>query len=136
MFKYLIWILPFFVLPIMIEPYCCFECCFYISQIPSIPPSFLGMYSLFTSALGCNILCMFSSLCVFVSIFFSSKIFQLMTQKLYRTSGTARLLIASILFLPLSLVLRINLTLPLYSFLSYLSFCYAGYHHFHLHPGR
>ena len=71
MFKHLLWILPFFVLLIAIEPYCCYlECCFYL------PPSFLGMYNLSTSALGCNILCMFNRLRVFVSIFFSSEIFQ------------------------------------------------------------
>ena len=36
MFKHLLWILPFFVLQIVIKPYCCsFECCFYINQAPT-----------------------------------------------------------------------------------------------------
>ena len=44
-----------------IEPYCyCFECCFYINQTPSIFSRIVN--SLSTSALGRNILCMFSSL--------------------------------------------------------------------------
>ena len=44
MFKHLVWILPFFVLQIVIEPYCyCFECCFYINQAPfSIFSSYLA----------------------------------------------------------------------------------------------
>ena len=36
---------------------------------------FPGMYSLSSSAIGCNILCIFNSLRVFVWIFFSSEIF-------------------------------------------------------------
>lgn len=112
MFKQLLWISPFFVLQIMIKSCCCcFECCFYFNQAPS---SIFGIYSLSTSALGCNILCIFNS--VFVSIFLNFQIFQSMMPKLYCTTGTARLLIASILFLPLSSVLRIALTLLLYSF--------------------
>ena len=112
MFKQLLWISPFFALQIMIKSCCCcFECCFYFNQAPS---SIFGIYSLSTSALGCNILCIFNS--VFVSIFLSFQIFQSMMPKLYCTTGTARLLIASILFLPLSSVLRITLTLLLYSF--------------------
>ena len=94
MFKQLLWISPFFVLQIIIKSYCCcFECCFYFNQAPS---SIFGIYSLSTSALGCNILCIFNS--VFVSIFLSFQIFQSMMPKLYCTTGTARLLIASILF--------------------------------------
>ena len=101
MFKHLLWILPFFVLQIVIEPYCyCFECCFYINQAPFSIFSWDVQSS--TSTLGCNIFCMFNSLRVFVSIFFTPKIFQSMMPKLYCTTGTARLLIASILFLPLN----------------------------------
>ena len=75
------------------------------TSIRPLPPSFIRMYSLSTSALGCNISCMFNSLRVFVSIFFSSEIFLSMMPKLYCTTGTARLLTASILFLPVSSVL-------------------------------
>ena len=82
------------------------------------------MYSLSTSALGCNILCKFNSLRVFVSIFFSSEIFQSMMPKLYCTTGNARLLTASILFFPLSSVLRFNLSSPKV-FFSYFLFHFA-----------
>ena len=119
MFKHLLWILSFLVLQIVIKPYCCRVLNAVSTSIRPLPPSFLGMCSLSISALGCNILCMFNSLRVFVSIFFSSEIFQSMMPKLYCTTGTAKLLIASILFLPLSSVLRINVTLLLYSLLIY-----------------
>ena len=90
MFKHLLWMFAFFVL---IGPYCCcFECFFYINK--PLPPTFLGIYSLSISALGCNILCTFNNLHVFGSIFFNSEIFQSMMLKLYCTAGTARLLIA------------------------------------------
>ena len=116
MSKHLLWILPFFVPQVMIEPYCNYFNAASISIRPR-PPSFPEMYSLSTSALGCNILCMFKSLRVFVSIFFSSQIFQSIMPKLWCTTENAKLLTASILFLPLSSVLRINLTLLLYFFL-------------------
>ena len=115
---------------IVIDTYCCcFECCFYINQARYVPLSFLGMYNLCGPALEGNILWMFNSLGVLVLVLVS------MVPKLYCTTGTARLLIACILFLPLSSVLRINPTLLLYSFLIVLSFCFAGYRHFLLHPG-
>ena len=96
------------------------------TSIRPLPPSFLGMYSLSISSFGCNILCIFNSLRVFVSIFLSYEIFQSMISKLCCTTRTARLLTASILFLPLSSVLRINLTLPRYSFLifSFILLCW------------
>ena len=89
----------------------------FLPLLDFFPPSFLGRYSLSTCASGCDLLCLFYSLLVFVSIFFSSEIFQSIIQKLYCTTGSARLFIAFILFLPFSSVRRINLTLLLYSFL-------------------
>ena len=96
------------------------------TSIRPLPSSFLGMYSLSISSFGCNILCMFNSSRVFVSIFLSYEIFQSMISKLCCTTRTARLLTASILFLPMSSVLRINLTLPRYSFLffSFILLCW------------
>ena len=58
---------------------------------------------------------MYAQRCVFLSFFFSSEIFHSMMPKLYSTTWTARLLIASILLLPLGSVLRTNPTLLLYS---------------------
>ena len=74
---------------------------------------------------------MFHSLRVFVSIFFSSEIFQSVIQKLCCTIGTARLLTGSILFLLLSSILEINLTLLFYSFLIFSSSSSYYYYYYY-----
>ena len=54
-----------------------------------LPHSFLGTYSLSTSSLGCNALCMVISFLVLWSIYLSSSLVHLRKGPGYLTRGTA-----------------------------------------------
>ena len=124
-FKHLLCILPIFVLQIVIKRYCCcFEGCFYLNQTPS---------SIFSRDLQPLHICFrvwhlvhvqrFECFCANLLQFWDFPVKDACQNYI---TGTARLLIASTLFLPLSSVLRINLTLLLYSFLifSFILLCW------------
>ena len=81
-----------------------------------LPPSFLGTYSLSTSSLGCNALCMVISFLVFWSICLSSSLVYLRKSPEYLTSGTAQVFIPLIRFLSESFVSSSFLVLLRYSF--------------------
>ena len=91
----------------------------------SLPPSFLGTYSLSTSSLGCNALWMVISFLVLWSICISSSLFHLRKGAEYLTRGTAQVFIPLISFLLLSFVSSSFLVLLRYSFgiLFFISTC-------------
>ena len=64
-----------------------------------LPPSFLDTYSLSTSSLGCNALCMVISFLVLWSICLSSSRVHLRKGPEYLTSGTAQVFIPLMRFL-------------------------------------
>ena len=82
----------------------------------SLPPSFLDTYSLLTSSLGCNALCMVISFLVLWSICLSSLVHFKMGPE-YLTRGTAKVFISLIRFLLHSFVLSSFLVFLRYSFL-------------------
>ena len=89
------------------------------------PPSLLGTYSLSTSSLGCNALCMVISFLVLWSICLSSSLVHLRKGLLYLTRGTAQVSIPLIRFLLESFVSSSFLVLLRYSFriLFFISTC-------------
>ena len=82
----------------------------------SLPPSFLGTYSLSTSSLGCNALCMAISFLVLWSICLSSSLVHLRKGPEYLTRDTAQVFIPLIRLLLESFVSSIFLVLLRYSF--------------------
>ena len=94
--------------------------CMDISMLSSmlaspLPPSFVGTYSLSTSSLGCNALCMVISFQVLWSICLSSSLVNLRKGPEYLTRGTALVFIPLIRFLLLSFVSSSFLVLLRYS---------------------
>ena len=92
-----------------------------VSTLPSmlavpLPPSFLGTYSLSTSSLGGNALCMVISFLVLWSICLSSSLVHLRKGPEYLTKGTAQVLIPLIRFLQESFISSSFLVLLRYSF--------------------
>ena len=81
-----------------------------------LPPSFLGTYSLSTSSLGCNALCMVISFLVLWSICLSSSLVHLRKGPEYVTRGTAQVFIPLIRLLLLSFVSSSFLVLLRYYF--------------------
>ena len=81
-----------------------------------LPPSLLGTYSLSTSSLGCNALCMVISFLVLWSIYLSSSLVHLRKSPEYLTRGTAQVFIRLIRFLFQSFVSSSFLVLLRYSF--------------------
>ena len=81
-----------------------------------LPPSFLGTYSLSTSSLGCNALCMVVSFLVLWSICLSSSLVHLRKGPAYLMRGTAQVFIPLIRFLPESFVSSSFLVILRYSF--------------------
>ena len=92
-----------------------------------LPPSFIETYSLSTSSLGCNTLCIVISFLVLWSICLSSSLVHLRKGPEYLTSGTAQVFIPLIRFLLLSFVSS--------SFLVLLRFFLNFFFHFHLFEG-
>ena len=98
----------------VISPLSCFSMlsssrCMDVSTLFSVlanplSPSFLGTYSLSTSSLGCNALCMFVSFLVLWSIYLSSSLVHLRKGPEYLTRGTAQVFIPLIRFLIFSFV--------------------------------
>ena len=82
----------------------------------SLPPSFLGTYSLSTSSLGCYALCMVISFLILWSICLSSSLVNLRKGPEYLMRGTAQVFIPLIRFLLESLVSSCFLVLLRYSF--------------------
>ena len=72
--------------------------------VNAVPPSFLGTYSLSTSSLGCNALCMVISFQALWSICLSSSLVHLRKGAEYLTKDTAQVFIPFIRFLLLSFV--------------------------------
>ena len=66
--------------------------------VSPFPPSFLGTYSLSTSSLGCNALCMVISFLVLWSICLSASLVPLRKGPEYLTRGTAQVSIPLIGF--------------------------------------
>ena len=91
----------------------------------SLPPSFLDTYSLSTSSLGCNDLCMVISFLVFWSVCLSSSLVHLRKGPEYLTKVTARVFILLIRFRLESFVSSSFLIFLRYSFwiLSFISSC-------------
>ena len=90
-----------------------------------LPPSFLGTYSLSTSSLGCNALCIVISFLVLWSICLSSSLVHLRKGPEYLMRGTTQVFIPLIRFLLESFVSSSFLVLLRYSFwiLSFISTC-------------
>ena len=100
-----------FSFPFLFPSYChsCFSMkssshCSDVSTLSSmlaspLPPSFLGTYSLSTSSLGCNALCMVISFLVLWFICLSSSLVHLRKGPENLTRGTAQVFIPSIRFL-------------------------------------
>ena len=90
-----------------------------------LPPSFLDTYSLSTSSLGCNALCIVISFLVLWSICLSSSRVHLKKGPEYLTRGTAQIFIPLMRFLLLSFVSSSFLVLLSYSFwiFSFISAC-------------
>ena len=91
----------------------------------SLPPSFLDVYSLSTSSLGCNALCMVISFLVLWSTCLSSSLVHLRKSPEYLTRGTAQIFIPLIRLLLESFVSNSFLVLLRYSFwiLSFIFTC-------------
>ena len=91
----------------------------------SLPPAFLGTYSLSSSSLGCKALCIVISFLVLWSICISSSLVHLRKSPEYLTSSTAQVFISLIRFLLLSFVSSSFLVLLRYSFwfFSFISTC-------------
>ena len=81
-----------------------------------LPPSVLETYSLSTSSLGCNALCIVISFLVLWSIYLSSSLVHLRKGPEYLTRGTAQVFMPLIRFLLLSFVSSSFLVLLRYSF--------------------
>ena len=81
-----------------------------------LPPSFLGTYSLSTSSLVCNALCLVISFLVLWSIYLSSSLIHLRKGPEYLKRGTAQVFIPLIRFLLESFVSSSFLVLLRYSF--------------------
>ena len=81
-----------------------------------LPPSFLGTYSLSTSSLGYNALCMVISFLVLWSICLNSSLVHLRKGPEYLMRGTAQVFIPLIRFLLESFVWSSFLVLLRYSF--------------------
>ena len=90
----------------------------YSHPISPLPPFFLETYYCATSRLGCNSLIIVINFLVFQSISCSSFLFLLSIPAPYLKMETAQVFSAIILFLPLSLLFKINVVLLKYSFLN------------------
>ena len=97
--------------------------------ISPFPPFFLETYNRATSLLGCNSLFIVINFLVFLPISCSSFLFHLSIPAPYLKIETAQVFSAIILFLPFSLLFKINFVLLKYSFLN-LSFisCFLSCH--------
>ena len=105
---------------------CCIDASMLSSMLASpLPPSFLDTYSLSTSSLGCNALCMVISFLVFLSICLSSSLVNLRKCPEYLTRGTAQVFISLMRFLLESFVSSSFVVFLRYSFriLSFISPC-------------
>ena len=95
-----------------------------------LPLSFLDTYSLSTSSLGCNTLCMVISFFVLWSICLSSSLVHLRKGPEYLTRGTAQVFIPLMRFLLESFVSSSFLVLLRYSFRIYYYYHYYHYYYF------
>ena len=93
--------------------------------VSPLPPSFLDTYSLSTSSLWCNALCMLISFLVLWFIWLSSSLVHFKNCPEYLTGGTAQVIVPLIWFLLPSFVSSTFMGLLGYSFLifSFISTC-------------
>ena len=85
-------------------------------DIKPLPPSFLGIYNLSTSDLGCNAPYMVNNFLIFLSIACSSLFLQLTNAAEYLNRDTAQVLTPRTKFPPFSFHFKTFLNLLRYSF--------------------
>ena len=96
--------------------------------ISHLPPFFLETCNRAISLCGCNSLFIVISFLVFLSVSCSSFLFHLSIPAPYLKMETAHVFSVVILFLPFSLLFKINFVLLKYSFLNYYYYYYYYYY--------